>query len=289
MGDCEAVDPSLNGGRAEFDAARFHLSRQQMEEIFLAQYGIAYISDFFRTGREFRVVSYPRPTNTCYEKAAILRDWDPLKVIKALYFECPGRPGLYAAVVPETGCFLSRKHFADLLGLPHEVRLARSRTLPKYMTFGTCSPFIADADLPVNGGCIRKIVFDSETLKMKKLEDTLDDFSFGLDHRLSIQMNYYQAYRMLKTLFGDVVGQAQLLNLAFTEKLTRKNGRIKIEYEFESLNYRTAAFINGIHGFGDVTIVNDHLDELDIPEVLVRPNGHPLPAGNALGEGRGLQ
>jgi hypothetical protein len=278
MRDCEAVDPSLNGRQAEYDAVRFNLSARQMQDVFLSRYGIAYIAECFKTGAGFRVVSYPRATNTCYEKASILRSWDPLNVIKALYYECPGYDGLYAAVIPETGCFLSRAHFSCILGLPQEVRLARSKTLPKYMTFGTCSPFIAEEDLAVGGGCVRQIVFDSETLRAKRQENTLDDFSFGLDHRLSIQMNYYRCYRMLKALFGDVIREAKLLNLAFKERLTRKSGRIRIEYEFDSLNYRTACFINGIHGFGDVTIVNDHLDELDIPEVLVRPNGHPLKA-----------
>jgi len=48
----------------------------------------------------------------------------------------------------------------------------------------------------------------------------------------------------------------------------RTKGRLKITYEFNSLNYRIARFINGIHGSGDVSIVNDHVDELDLPDVL---------------------
>jgi hypothetical protein len=31
---------------------------------------------------------------------------------------------------------------------------------------------------------------------------------------------------------------------------------------------QTARFINGIHGSGDVSIVNDHVDELDLPDAL---------------------
>jgi hypothetical protein len=270
--DYETEDPALTGGRGDFDAVRFDLTRDQMNGLFFDRYGIDYISRFFMNGRNFRVLSFPKATNTCYEKAEILANWDPLNVIKALYFECLETGFLYAAVIPETGCFIDKNHFAQVLDLSHGVRLAQAKNLPKNMTYGTCSPFISDADLPQNGGCVRRIVFDSEALTMKKHENTLDDFSFGQDHRFSIQMNYYQCYKMLKYFFGKVIPQESLLKLAFKEKLTRKNGRIKIAYEFESLNYRTASFINGIHGYGDVTITNDHVDELDIPEVLIRSN-----------------
>ena len=60
----------------------------------------------------------------------------------------------------------------------------------------------------------------------------------------------------------------EILNLSFKEKFIRDKGKIKIAYEFKTLNYRTAQFINGIHGYGDVSIVNDYIDELDLPEVL---------------------
>jgi len=56
---------------------------------------------------------------------------------------------------------------------------------------------------------------------MKKHENTLNEFSFGLDYRFSIQMNYYQCYKMLKHIFGDIIRQDSLLNLAFKEKLNQ--------------------------------------------------------------------
>ena len=73
---------------------------------------------------------------------------------------------------------------------------------------------------------------------------------------------------MLQQMFGDTVVDREILNLSFIERFTRKNGRIAINYAFHSLNYRTAQFINSIHGDGDVSIVNDYADELNLPDVL---------------------
>ena len=136
------------------------------------------------------------------------------------------------------------------------------------MSFGSCSPFITSSDILGHGGRIKNILFDKETFMLKQHENSFDNFSFGLEHRLSIQMNYYHCYKMLKHLYGDRVIDREILNLSFKERLVRKKGRIQIDYEFKSLNYRTAQFINNIHGFGDVSITNDRIDELFIPEVL---------------------
>jgi hypothetical protein len=65
-----------------------------------------------------------------------------------------------------------------------------------------------------------------------------------------------------------IVERREILNLSFKEKMIRNNGKVHITYEFNSLNYRTARFVNSIHGFGDVSILNDHIDELDLPSIL---------------------
>ena len=269
----EADDPTLNSKKAPFNAKSFYLSGDLFQRLFFDGCQIAYVCDHFRQPRDFRVVSHPELTHTCYQKAEILDNWDPLNVIKALYLDNPVDGYLYVCVIPETGCFVDKKYVAQLLGLPGDTMLAKAKQLPKFMTFGTCSPFITQDDLVENGGRVKKIIFDSETLITKKHDNRLDDFSFGMDHRFSIHMNYYQCYKMLKRFFGDTVDDKKILQLSFKEKLLRKNGRIKIEYDFKTLNYRTASFINSIHGFGDVTIINDHVDELDLPEVLISSNG----------------
>ena len=137
------------------------------------------------------------------------------------------------------------------------------------MSYGTCSPFVVDQDLSDNGGKVEKILFDRETLSIKKDDKTMDDFSFGLNHRMSIQMNYFDCFKLLKERYPGTIVEEEVLNLSFKEKLVRKNGKIKIAYEFSALNYRTARFINSIHGYGDVSILNDYVDELYLPEVLM--------------------
>jgi len=265
----EENDPSLNGQAALSLLYEFKLCKEDFNRLFLSRCGIDYISKYFFSRKlDLRVLTHPVETNTCFEKAKMLGSWDPLNVIKAFYFEYSGNNSLYAVVVPETGCFINRSRLKDILCLPGNGYIKKAELLPRNMSFGTCSPFITNNDLKMNGGKVAKIVFDTETLAVKKADKTLDDFSFGLDHRMSIQMNYYNCFKMLKKMYPDVIAEAEILALSFKEKLSRANGKINIAYEFNSLNYRTAKFINSIHGYGDVSISNDYVDELDLPEVL---------------------
>ena len=262
-------DPSLNDESAAALAHEYQINAATCNALFLSAFGLNYISEYVeKYTPSLRILSLPRATNTCYEKADLLAGWNPLNVIKAFYLESPIDQSLYAVIVPETGCFLNRKKVARQLNFDDKTTLSKAKDLPEHMTFGTCSPFIQQSDLLSHGGRVKKIIFDTETLVLKRQENTLDDFSFGSEHRLSLQMNYYQCYKMLKHIFPEAVTDTELLSLSFKEKLVRKKGKIKIDYEFESLNYRTAQFINENHGYGDVSIVNDHMDELFIPDVL---------------------
>jgi hypothetical protein len=265
----EKEDPSLNGGNAHSLGKQFNVSKNAIDDWFLSKYHLQYITNYIQDRKvPFQIVTHPQETRTCYEKARILGGWNPLNVIKALYFESPLDNCLYVVVVPETGCFIDRQYLTTLLGLPRGIMLAKAKVLPTNMTYGTCSPFVTPEDLLENGGKVAKILFDSETLIAKKHENLLDDFSFGLDHRLSLQINYYHCYKMLKAIFRHTIFAEELLTLSFTEKFSRKNGKIKINYDFKSINYRTAQFINDIHGVGDVSIENDYVDELDLPDIL---------------------
>ncbi len=265
----EKRDPSLCETKAPSLDAKIGLNQQDFISIFLAKYNMDYVCDIVLSGGSgLRIVTHPHETNTCFEKAAILGSWDPLNIIKVLYLESSLDGLLYAIVVPETGCFIDRDHARQSLGLQQSTFMKKAEVLPENMSFGTCSPFVLENDFVVNGGRVDKIVFDSETLSMKKEEGALDDFSFGLDHRMSIQMNYYDCFMLLKQRYPDAVIEEELMKLAFKEKLVRKNGKISIGYEFSALNYRTAKFINSIHGYGDVSIFNDYVDELSLPSVL---------------------
>ena len=248
------------------------INGEAFRQLFLSQYGLEYIADYFEKCQgECRIVTHPKKTNTCFEKSELLGEWSPLNVIKALYFECPDTGALYAMVIPETGCFIDRTQVTSALRLPQGTLLKKASNLPKGMTFGTCSPFILESEASLNGGCVKNILFDRETLVLKRSERTLDDFSYGTDHRFSIQMNYYDCYDMLKCKFGDLISGKDLLKLSFKESFLRNRGRIKITYEFNTLSYRISSVINSIHGSGDIVVVDDHVDELDLPDVLSRP------------------
>jgi hypothetical protein len=262
--DIEKMDPSLSGEKAGSLLHELRLSARDFNKMFFLRYRIDYISYYFATRNiPFRVVTHPYETDTCFQKAELLGSWSPLKVVKALYFEYSADESLYAVVVPETGCFINRARIRDLLGLSEDGYLKKATSLPRHMSFGTCSPFIANEDLEKNGGRIRKILFDTATLGRKKTDDALDDFSFGLDHRMSVQMNYYRCFEMLIEVYPDIYEDKEILNLSFKEKLVRNSGRVNITFEFSSLDYPTAEFISGIHGYGEVSVLNDYVDELD--------------------------
>lgn len=262
-------DPSLNDAGESALSQEYRLDIETFNRLFMARYQLEYISNYFHVTKNIlRVLTFPKATNTCYEKANILGIWNPLNIIKAFYLTSVKDGSLYVIVIPETGCFINKSRIKEQLGLSADDSLVKASELPINMNYGTCSPFILDKDRHDKGGRVSKIIFDTETLLLKKHEHSLDDFSFGLDHRLSVQMNYYQCYKMLKSNFNQIVFDCEILKLAFTERFIRKEGRIKIDYEFQSLNYQTAKFINGIHGYGDVININDYVDELYLPDVL---------------------
>jgi hypothetical protein len=267
--ELEKKDPSLNGQCADSLRHEFRVNKEDLDRLFLSQYGIDYVSRYFSSKKlPLRVATHPHKTNTCFEKAELLGAWNPLNVIKALYFEHSESNSLYAVVVPETGCFIDRANLRNILNISGDGFIRKAVSLPRHMSFGTCSPFISREDLKAKGGRVEKIFFDAETLASKKNDSTLDDFSFGLDHRMSIQMSYVECFKMLKKLYPDIVAEEKILGLSFKEKLSRINGKIHISYEFNSLNYRTTQFLNSIHGYGDVSIYNDYVDELDLPNAL---------------------
>jgi hypothetical protein len=268
--DINNIDPSINGSKAPSLEKTFGVNLHDFDRIFFSPYNIEYIGEYFSKNKyDLRVVTHPEKTNTCFEKAKLLGQWDPLNIIKVFYFANVKSKYLYAVVIPETGCFIDKKRIMSILEIKDEDTFKKASVLPVNMSYGTCSPFITSNDIDKKGWVVKRVVFDSETLGCKKTEKMLDDFSFGLDHRMSVQMNYYHCYEMLNTLYPNVTINANVLNLSFKEKFIREKGRIKIFYNFSSMNYRTAKFVNSIHGYGDVTIENDYVDELYLPDVLI--------------------
>jgi hypothetical protein len=263
-------DSSLVAQAGSFEREQ-ELDKSDLDRLFFTSMGLSFLTDYCaKRSCGFRVLTHPRATNTCFEKAELLGRWSPLQVIKALYLEEADSGALYCAVVPETGCFLDKENFARMVG-QLDANFRKASTLPENMTFGTCSPFVGPKELAAHGGKIERIVFDTETLIAKKHEGKLDDFSFGTNHRMSVQLNYYECYRMLKELYPKSVIDEEILNLSFSEQFTRKKGAVRISYAFSSLSYRVAKFVEETHGYGDVTINNDYSDELDLPDIMTMP------------------
>lgn len=222
-------DPSLNGEGAPALAGTYELDIESFKRLFLSKYTLDYIAHFFYEKRsECRVISFPQKTNTCIEKLSLLPGWSASSIIKALYFESSSDGSLCAVITPELGRHVDIKNLQKEMGFAKGESLIRSTCLPQNMIYGTCSPFVVDADIITNGGVVKHIVFDDESLSCKKDGGELDDFSFGLDHKLSIQMNYYDCYRMLKERYSDVVKVRNISNPSF--KQPSDNRRVLFEH-----------------------------------------------------------
>lgn len=199
-------DTSLNGEGAPALAETYDLDVESFKKLFLSKYTLDYVANFFyEKQHECRVMSFPKKTNTCTEKLSLLPGWSLNNIIKALYFESSFDGSLCAVITPELQYPIDIQNLQNELNLAKGDSLSRAKCLPQNMSYGTCSPFITEADLINKGGIVRHIVFDDESLSRKKREGGIDDFSFGLDHKLSIQLNYYECYCMLKERFPCVV------------------------------------------------------------------------------------
>jgi hypothetical protein len=270
----EELDGSLGPARLPSLAHTFHVTAAQMRALFFDSYDLGYLVEYFASRQlPLRVVTHPVETNTCFEKAELLgADWSPLDVIKAVYLRDSDNGNVHAFAVPETGCFLDRDRLRNLLGGPSSVGpLAVSEVLPRNMVLGTCSPFVTDADARSTDVVLSAIVFDSETLMEKKHDRTLDDFSFGLDRRFSLQMSYFHAYKVLKHHYPSLVQSEEIMGVTCTERLVRSRGRLKINYDIESLSYRIAKRLDEISRSVSLSSSNDHIDEVGLERRSIAP------------------
>src|ERR1035437_5555045 len=130
----ERTDGSLNGENAQSLATEYRLNTGDFNKLFFTPYGLDYISTYFISKQlDFRVVTHPYKTDTCFQKAELLDSWDPLNVIKALYFENSIDNLLYAVVVPETGCFINRPRLRKILNLEGTGFFKKAEMLPLNM------------------------------------------------------------------------------------------------------------------------------------------------------------
>ncbi len=225
------------------DCFEYTLDKTELDLQFFDRYEIGYISNYaFINNSQLRIISLPYATSTCEKKAEALGNWNLSNTIKTLYFYNGFDDSNIAVVIPETGYRLDIANLKNYLNIPPEFLIRPSEHLPENMKYGTCSPFLKKKDL--SKGKVSKIIFDSESLIEKKRENEYDDFSFGLDNQLSLQMNYFTCFDMLKEIFGeDVVIEAPILQPGFRKKIDLKKGGLKVVYEVTSLNYIAAKTI----------------------------------------------
>ena len=193
-------DPSFLLGEPPLETS-FQLAYRDMETLFFQPCELQYLFQYLvQTPVEFRIVTLPQSSNTCLEKAKLLGDWNPLAVIKAIYLQIGDTSDVIAVIVPETGYPLDKQKLKVELDFPDSIDLKKSQWLPEFMEYGTCSPFVRPEDLARSGGRLRHIIFDDMSLRAKAKDNPYDDFSVGLNHCVSLQMNYFDCFSLMQEL-----------------------------------------------------------------------------------------
>lgn len=188
----------------------FQLEREVSKEWFMREVlpqGLDYLLNH-QDSDKIRIVTHPVETSTCYEKADLI-EFKPEQVIKSLYYVKDGELAL-GLVVPELGKKFDAKDLARVLETTRgQAKKYTNAFCPDDMSRGTCTPFIQEKHLREGF----KLIFDEDSLE--SLADTYVDFSIGilcgddarerLSRKVSIQMPYGVAYRILKERFPEYV------------------------------------------------------------------------------------
>ncbi len=206
-GIVDCIEPKEEGYRQENG-----IDINSFRNIFFKDFELNYILDIALAKRiHFHIATHTKATSTCQEKADITGL--PLeRVIKGYYLQDNDNGNSYGLMIPGNKTY-NKYMVASFLNIkPEEVetRISRSKWLPVHIEAGTVHPFVNEKsfNLPTSDGKLEKIIFDERTIEKRDSEGGLDDFSFtahpstGYDnHRLSIQINYSDAFRILSTAF----------------------------------------------------------------------------------------
>lgn len=190
--------------------------------IFFKDFKLDYILDLaIRYDFHFHIATHSIKTSTCQEKADITGL--PLeRVVKGIYLEDTKTEEVYALAIPGNKSYVKDK-IAKFLSIKEDyidARIRKSKWLPLHIEFGTVHPFVNNEGFrhPNGRGKLEGILFDKSHLEKRKKESGLDDFSFtthpstGYDnHRLSIQINYNDAFTVLSEKFPERVKAIDLV------------------------------------------------------------------------------
>ncbi|MEK6835299.1 MAG: hypothetical protein AABX61_03490 [Nanoarchaeota archaeon] len=186
------------------------IDEESFKNIFFKDDNLEYIQNSAKAyGIHFHIATHSIPTDSCQEKADITGL--PLeRVIKGVYLEDIKTELVYALAIPGNRTYVKSK-LAEFLNIDNdeiESRIRKSRWLPIHIKSGTVHPFVNPQSFTPDGK-LEYVLFDENHLEKRRTEMGLDDFSFtthpstGYDnHRISIQMNYWEAFLILDDKFG---------------------------------------------------------------------------------------
>ncbi len=221
-GIVECVEPEERGYVEENN-----IDPTSFRNIFFKDFQLDYILDYcLANGIHFHIATHAIRTSSCQEKADITGL--PLeRVIKGLYLEDTITNRMYGLFIPGTKSSSDiRLRLAKHFGIAdtevtenNKIKKAGKEFLDALgigIEKGTVHPFVNA--LSFANSSLETIFFDEGFLEKRRIEGGLDDFSFtahpstGYDnHRLSIQINYHDAYSLLKAEFAEGVSAIELI------------------------------------------------------------------------------
>jgi hypothetical protein len=165
--------------------------------------GQEYLADYLAKAPDpIGVYEHSRPTKTCAEKIALLKEesdrkWESYQAIRTVYFKHGGL--LRMVVTPELG--VSRIDTTPCF----ERTLGIATVLPEYMEQGTCTPFVPDWEMSCAAGMVQHFYIHYAP----KFKGMLADFSIGGKgpeaQRRSLWIPYDDAISLLQKEFGELV------------------------------------------------------------------------------------
>ncbi len=204
----------------------FSMNVHSFKESFFEDLGLEYILDYFldldNESKHFHIAVHSMSTNTCQEKAKIINF--PLeRVIKGFYLEDFKEKKIYGIAIPGNETYDKLK-IADFLGINRyslDGRIGKTKErMPVNIKYGVVHPFVNEDSFALTDK-LESILFDKIYLEKSRNNNYLDDFSFTThessgynNHNISIQINYSDAFDILKNKFGeDKIKAIDLVNV----------------------------------------------------------------------------
>ena len=201
--ECET---SIEGYKHEFS-----MDVLSFRNMFFQDLKLDYIFDYLlKNENPFHIAVHSKQTSTCEEKSGII-GFDLERIIKGFYLEDSINAEIYGLAIPGNKSY-DKSKIAGFLGIENvNGRIKKTnKKLPVNMSYGTVHPFVNEDAFESLG--LKYILFDKNYLAKRRADKNkiLDDFSFTTadysgynNHQLSIQINYSDAFEIIKNKFGE--------------------------------------------------------------------------------------